>query len=139
MRFINLEDETDFIDFIVRKIDASTIGTRTERDMVDSLTRLKEIHDLTEKDVEKMTPEEIADLFNVEKRISDLKNNDAFLCVATSYTVMTPQIPVDEVLHTLPMQWINVICDFTVGGVPPGEDAIDGFKVEILDHDHDGK
>lgn len=135
MRFINREDETDYIDFIVRKIDPSMIGTHTERDILQSLTQMQTILELSEEDVEKMTPEEIVELLNVDTRIADLKNNDAYVSVATAYSVIDPNIPASEVLHTLPMSFAKVITDFTVGNVPPDEDAIEGFQVVVLDYE----
>ena len=133
MRFINIKDATDFIDFRVRKIDAATIGTRQEREIVESLMRMQSIVNLDEAAIEKMTPEEIAELLNVDQRIRDLKNNDAFLAVAADFTVMQPTLPASVVLDTLPLKWVSVIVDFTVGGVSPPADAVDGFKVEVLD------
>ena len=129
--FTNVADETQKIDFLARKVDPLTTGSMHDTMIIRSLVRMKELYELQEKDFESMSPEQLADLFDVDKKIEDNHNNNVYLCVTASYALLEPAISPTDIIHTLPMSWIKVIADWAAGGVNEFPDLVDGFRVSI--------
>ena len=81
LSFINPESDDERIDFVARRLDLMTVGAMSDTMIVRSLTRMKTIQDMQEKDIEGMSKEDLAELFNVDLKIDDMKNNQNFQCI----------------------------------------------------------
>jgi len=139
IRFTNTEDKTDYIDFVVRRLGSNPLGFVNGNEILTSLTRIQRFAALGN-DIEKMTPEELSEFkaLDTSTLVSDLQNMDEYRSVVVSRTVISPKIPNSEVLHTLPDSWIGVIVEYTMGGLQPEPDAIEGFTVEVLPYTGSG-
>ena len=131
LSFIWHQDESIKFDFIVRKIDPMTTGVIHDTMIVRSLVRIKQYYDMTPKDVENMSPEEVTELFNVDRKIQDSHNADIHLCTVASYAILDPPIAPSEIIHEIPMSWIKIIADWAQGGIDEEIDLVDGFRVQV--------
>ena len=130
--FINKNNEEERMDFIVRKGDPLTAGVMHDTMIVRSLMRMQQIVDLSEKDIETMSQEELVALFNIDLKIEDIHNNDKSVCIAASYHLLDPPITPTEMPYVLPMSWVRILAAEGTGGATQDQlDLVDDFRVQI--------
>ena len=100
--------------------------------IIETLLRLKKISELSPEKLKSMSESDFEELFNDDKTIKDLKNNDHYKVLIVAYCSTYPPLSPSEIYETLPRSVWHKLYEIYTGGVSGvNKDVVDMFPVEI--------
>lgn len=100
--------------------------------IIDTLLRLKKLSELSSEKFQEMTKEDFTELFDDDKIIEDLKNQDHYKILIVAYCSTNPPLSPSEIYESLPRSVWHKLYEVYTGGVTGvNKDIVDMFPVEI--------
>ena len=85
--------------------------------IIETLLRLKKISELDAETLKEMDESDFDDLFNDDKTIEDLKNNDHYKILIVAYCSTDPPLSPSEIYNSLPRSVWHKLYETYTGGV----------------------